>query len=315
MDPDLQRRIDEAKAAGFSDGEIAKILGMAPPTSQATTPNGSTVPILSAEEKAQFNEAEQKSQDTNTTEKLTTLAGIAGPVIAGGAGTVLAWEGGKWVTKKVADAVADKLAQQAMSAGAVPPTFEQGSPIQEAKGPVQPSGTARQVNIVDANAPQRTPVAPQAAPQAATQAGRQFSPQAQEFLAQQAARGTAPAAGVAAESGGMLSRMSPYLQAVGKVAAPIARIAGSAPVMGAQMGLYSGDLNQGEAQQMARARVLQDTISKMPMEQQSFYFTLPQNKKQQIDQMIMNGQDPSALLVPNAINSGFEQKLNTMGRR
>ena len=68
MDQDLQKRIEEAKAAGYSDEEIAKALGTAPPPPQATLPSGITVPILSAEEKAQFNQSEQRTRNRNSSE-------------------------------------------------------------------------------------------------------------------------------------------------------------------------------------------------------------------------------------------------------
>jgi hypothetical protein len=166
------------------------------------------------------------------------------------------------------------------------------------------------------------PVAPQAMPQApaADMYGR-VEP-TMGSVAPEAAKGAAPVA-QAAEKPGMLKNLAQMAgkygsalaeSPLGKTLGGVARIAGSVPVMGAQLALYSGGLNQGEDQQMARIRAIQDSIGKMPKEQQSFYFTLPMNKKQQVDQMIMNGQDPSALLVPNAINSGYAQQLKTMGR-
>ena len=79
-------------------------------------------------------------------------------------------------------------------------------------------------------------------------------------------------------------------------------------------GMTPGTLNAGEDQQMAQMHKVQDTIGKMAPAQQSMYFTLPADKRQQVNQMIMNGQDPSGLLVPNAVNSGFAQQLNRLGR-
>lgn len=146
--------------------------------------------------------------------------------------------------------------------------------------------------------------------------------------AQGAAQGVRTAAPAAAQGEGLMSRFgqlaSKYGSAIaespiGKVGGailnnPITRFAASAPVQGAMLALHSGGLNQGEEQQLARIRAVQDTINKLPKDQQSFYFTLPFNKKQQVDQMIMSGQNPSALLVPNAINSGFDQQLSNLGR-
>jgi hypothetical protein len=185
-------------------------------------------------------------------------------------------------------------------------------------------------NITGTTPPKGTmttgPVTPQAMPQApaADMYGR-VEPTINGSVAPEAARGSAPAGQVAqaAEKPGMLKNLaqmagkygSAFAESpLGKTLGGVARIAGSAPVMGAQLALHSGGLNVGEDQQMAQIRRVQDTIGKMAPAQQSMYFTLPADKRQQVNQMIMNGQDPSGLLVPNAVNSGFTQQLNRLGR-
>ena len=210
---------------------------------------------------------------------------------------------GQQVPQSLLDAQA-KLGQQIEAAQSrISTTPVESAPKAAVNPATAPGAQAAPKAMPQAPAPTAGPVAPQTAP-------AQAMPYSQ-------------AAGTAAEKPGMLKNFAQMAgkygtalaeSPLGKTLGGAARIAGSAPAMGAQMGLYSGDLNQGEPQAMARTRALQDTISKMPMAQQSFYFTLPQNKKQQVDQMIMNGQDPSALLIPNAFNSGFAQQLNTMGR-
>jgi len=113
-----------------------------------------------------------------------------------------------------------------------------------------------------------------------------------------AAQGAAGAGeSTAARAPGMLSRVAPYLETAGRVAS---RVAGPAA-----LALTPSTLNAGEDQQMAQIRKVQDSIGKMAPAQQSMYFTLPANKRQQVNQMIMNGQDPSGLLVPNAVNTDF----------
>lgn len=83
MDPELQKRIDAAKAAGYSDEEIAQSLqGMnAQPQQEqptATMPNGPVVPILSPEEKARFQQSQQQTEASNTQQNLETGLVTAG---------------------------------------------------------------------------------------------------------------------------------------------------------------------------------------------------------------------------------------------
>ena len=156
MDQDLQKRIEEAKAAGYSDDEIAKVLGTAPPPPQATLPSGVTVPILSAEEKAQFNQSEQRTRNRNSSENDTTnlLALGAGAAAVGGpaalyyggkailnpgvrAGSELAQRGVNAMeeTNKINRMNAERIAaNQAAKAAAVAPQPVAPSPILDAQG-------------------------------------------------------------------------------------------------------------------------------------------------------------------------------------
>jgi len=106
MDPELQKRIDEAKAEGYNDEEIAKALGMEPPAPQATLPNSPTVPILSAEEKAAFQQADKQTAERNTGENYNTAAAGAAAVTVGGLGTYGAYKGLQSLGQKIMQPVA-----------------------------------------------------------------------------------------------------------------------------------------------------------------------------------------------------------------
>lgn len=147
------------------------------------------------------------------------------------------------------------------------------------------------------------------APTAPTSAGSVAPEVAQ--AAENVAAKTAPAAG------NILERVAPYVNRF--MANPLVQGAGrvlSSPLaIGAQLGLHSADLNTGEAQQMAKMNMVQNTLSRLPSNQQTAYFNLPANKQQQVNAMIMNGQDPSPILgQTNAMTSGFAQELRQIGR-
>lgn len=114
MDPELQKRIDQAKAEGYSDEEISAALGITSPT-KATLPNGPTVPILSAEEKAQFNKSEQQTSDRNTRENIETGLVGAGLAAAGVGVPAAAIYAGKKIFNPAVRAGAD-LAQRGVGA-------------------------------------------------------------------------------------------------------------------------------------------------------------------------------------------------------
>ena len=81
MDPELQKRIDAARAQGYSDEEIQQVLGSDAGKSaqpEATMPGGYNVPILSAEEKAKFQQSQQQTEAANSGENLETGLVTAG---------------------------------------------------------------------------------------------------------------------------------------------------------------------------------------------------------------------------------------------
>ena len=81
MDPELQKRIDAARAQGFTDEEIqqslsADTVGSAQP--EAAMPGGYNVPILSQEEKALFQQNQQQVEASNRNQNFETGAVAAG---------------------------------------------------------------------------------------------------------------------------------------------------------------------------------------------------------------------------------------------
>jgi hypothetical protein len=81
MDPELQKRIDAAKAQGFTDEEIQQALGSDTGKSaqpEATMPGGYNVPILSAEEKARFEQSQQQIDASNKEQNFETGATALG---------------------------------------------------------------------------------------------------------------------------------------------------------------------------------------------------------------------------------------------
>ena len=161
MDQDLQKRIEEAKAAGYSDEEIAKALGTAPPPAQATMPNGINVPILSAEEKAQFNKSEQQASSRNTGEQVATGATAAALGAAAVGVPAAAIYAGKKIFSPAVRAGSD-LAQRGVgameSANAINKTGVEN---------LQKRFDVNQANKMAANAP-KGPVVPQAMPGVST---------------------------------------------------------------------------------------------------------------------------------------------------
>lgn len=130
------------------------------------------------------------------------------------------------------------------------PVQSQGPQILDAQGrPMAPSPS------MPSAVPETAPVAPQGAAQA-TQAVAQQAPTAENFLSRMAqeAKQYAP---ILSDTAGQ----------VGKVAAPVLRFLGSAPVMGAQLMAHSGDLNTGEQQELARRQAMAPTITPKTDEQ------------------------------------------------
>jgi len=172
MDQDLQQRIEEAKAAGYSDEEIAKALGTAPPPPQATLPGGPTVPILSAEEKAQFNRNEKAVEERNTGENVSTGVLAAGAGAAAVGVPIAAYKIGKAVlspasqgvkqfaqqglntANRVAGAMEGRTAVDAAREARMSSGGAYGRAAQGVRGPVAPT-----YNVPTSNVPQmRAPV-------------------------------------------------------------------------------------------------------------------------------------------------------------
>jgi hypothetical protein len=235
MDPTLQAKIDEAKAAGYTDDEIAAFM-----RGQQGTP----VPVQ-----------EEPSRAAEVTAAVVPTALGAVPEIAGTAalgyglykyGPQLAQTGGNIISK---------MAAMRSGGGAAPPPPTIGT----AANPIgsAPSGSAMRVPITNmtpgpVNMPVSGPVAP------TTSAGRAFSPQAQEYMAQRAAQ-TAPQ---------MAPQTSSMSQQVQKMAfqrlAPVANMArAAAPAAIGISGLtYSPSLNTGEDEEMRRRRMMPPTITR-----------------------------------------------------
>ena len=107
MDPELQKRIDEARAEGYSDEEINAALGVTS-TTKATLPEGPSVPILSQEEKAQMAQADV---DAQTSEKAST-AGVGAGMVAAAVGVPAAlYYGGKAILSPTVRAGANAVQQ------------------------------------------------------------------------------------------------------------------------------------------------------------------------------------------------------------
>lgn len=249
MDQELQRRIDEAKAAGYSEEEINAALGIESKPAQATLPQGPVVPILSAEEKAAFKQADQQVEDRNTGENIST--GLVGAGVGAAAVGVPAalYYGGKAVLNPAVRAGtqlaqrgvgalenANQIAQateQRVAANQAAKMAQVGRPM----GPVAPQVT---YNVPTQNVPQmRAPVpgqmppAPAPAPTPVAAQGPVAPQNLQNQVRQVAA--------------------SRILPAVGQLMRG-ANIAGAA--------LYSGDLNANEQEELRRRRMMQPTIGR-----------------------------------------------------
>ena len=118
MDPELQKRIEAAKAQGFTDEEIQQALGNDAGKSaqpEATMPGGYNVPILSAEEKARFNRSQQQVESANNTENFETGAVALGMGAAALGVPAALYYGGKAILNPAVRAGAD-LAQRGVGA-------------------------------------------------------------------------------------------------------------------------------------------------------------------------------------------------------
>jgi hypothetical protein len=256
MDPELQKRIDQARAEGYSDEEINAALGVTS-TTKATMPEGPNVPILSQEEKARM---AQDDIDAQTSEKASTLGvGVGMGAAAVGVPAAL-YYGGKAILSPTVRAGANAvqqgmdlaqrgvgaMEQQAKTAATTEARLQNrpGFGGQQVR-PVSPTPT---YNVPTANTPQMraplptaTPVAPGPIPGAPT-AGPvvpQGMPPAQ----------TSPS---------IMNRMRAL--AANKVLQGAGNLAKGS--VGPGMALYSGSLNTGEEEELRRRRMMPPTISR-----------------------------------------------------
>ena len=269
---------EAARQAGYSDEEIQAFLQSNPKLTVETGPS------------APAEQGEPPPPSTNITpiDKTAETAGI----VAGGIAQAAPYALGAYGTYKAGQKAVDLLSNL-MNKGATPPS-----------GPVAPTPTpsapvARAPIPTGSNVIQFPGAAN--APAQAVQAAENPSIMSR---AAQMYRTYAPVVGEKLATAGRA--VAPAVEAGARVAS---RIAGPASAM-----LYSGGLNEGEDQAMARIQAIQASVQRLPKDQQTMYLNMPVDKRQRVDQMILMGANPAALLVPNAINSGFAQELNKLGR-
>ena len=290
-----------AKASGYSDEEIDAYLQANPHVAKETppAPAGTDTPPPPSTEVPDIN---------RTNEALATAGLGAGNVISGVGGAVkdliapAASAYGAYKLGQVANAAINKFGQ-----GPVAPTI--GTPANPIGA--QSTPTARNVPVTGAVAPEPVPVQ-QVSPQAANMRPAQAMPFSQ------AARTAAP------EASSIMSRVAPYLQTAGKIAAPIARVAGPA---GLAMGAYNagqmaretglgGRLAGGEAQRAPQAftGMLNRNVSGYTPNAQEARNILSSGDERTINmyggRLKLQG---LASPGPNAFNSGFAQQLNRLG--
>jgi hypothetical protein len=137
----------------------------------------------------------------------------------------------------------------------------------------------------------------------------------------QASKVVAPAAEA---GGGMLSRVAPYLQTAGKIAAPVARVAGPAGMAMAAYDAAKYAQQSGLGQRLAQgegARGMQ-AFHNLSNQNVSGYILTPQEAKNVLasgDERTINMYGGRTRLqgiisAPNAVNSGFTNQLNNLSR-
>jgi hypothetical protein len=237
MDQDLQRRIDEARAEGYSDEEINAALGTSS-TTKATMPEGPQVPILSQEEKARMAQADV---DAQTSEKASTLGvGVGMGAAALGVPAAL-YYGGKAILSPTVRAGANAV-QQGMNLA------ERGVGAMESR-----AGTAAMTEDrlqkrpgFGGQAQQLRPVAP--------------TPGAYAGATPTTAMGPVSPAGMppAPSSPSIMDRMRAL--AANKVLQGAGNLAKGS--VGPGMAMYSGGLNTNEEEELRRRRMMPPTISR-----------------------------------------------------
>jgi len=276
-----------AKAAGYSDEEINAYLQANPEVAKETPLPSSGNEDVPPPPSTVIPEIDR------TNEAFATMGLGAGGALGevGGLAKDLAVPAaaayGAYKLKQVADATVNRMGQ-----GSVAPV---GSPQNPIGG--QSSPTARPVTVTGPAAPQNVPI--NRAP-------------------------AVPTAAPAAQSGGnIMSKMAPYLQAAGKFAAPVARVAGPAGAVASayeaapylQQANVGARAASGEVGKMAKgaSRVGLNMPTPAPLSPQEARNLLDSGDERTIN--IYGGrQKLMAIANPNAINSGYAQELKRLGR-
>lgn len=215
------------------------------------------------------------------------------------------------VPQELLDARA-RLGQQLEVAQSKIPGYSKTVPTPQA-GPVSPATAPA---AAPQAAPQTVRVAP--APTAPAQAAQAVAPEVE--AAAQAAKAAAPAAEA---GGGILSRMTPYLQGLGKIAAPVARVAGpaGAALTAAEAYPYLQQAQVGERTKSGEVGKMVKSATKMALAMPTPAPLTPteaQNLLASGDERTINIYGGRAKLQaianPNALNSGYAQELNRLGR-
>ena len=162
MDPELQRKIDEARAEGYSDQEIQTYLqGLKTPTpAEQAAATGQPVPTVENRDRS----AEYAGMAQGAGASLL-------PAVATGAAAYGTYQGAKYLAPKIAEAY-----QNFRSNPGVPTVGTSSNPIG-----TPPSAGAQRIPISTG------PVAPASAPAPAPStmpSGRAYSPQAQQYMSQ-----------------------------------------------------------------------------------------------------------------------------------
>lgn len=280
MEADLQKRIADAKAQGFTDEEIRQALqsntGQSAQT-PTTTIRNYDVPVLSAEEKARLNQSQQAVEASNTRQNIETGAVAAGLGAAALGVPAALYYGGKAILSPAARATTD-LAQRGVAAAenigktmgateqrvAANQAAKQAAPMAPQARPVAPSPILNQYGqpIVSGG-----PVAPSGMPAPAPTATAQPNAiqRGADYVRQMAmnrilpAASNLPGAGMVGQAGKFAGKLLPgagtvlnaadaYNRAqqgdyLGAGIAGIGAAASPFPVVGTAIGLGAGGLN------------------------------------------------------------------------
>jgi hypothetical protein len=288
-----------AKAAGYSDEEINAYLQANPEVEKKTPPPPQGSEDVPPPPSTVIPEIDR------TNEVLGTIAAGSGGLLGEVAGLAkdlavpAATAYGAYKLGKVADAAVNRMGQGPVS------------PVGSAQNPIGAQG-GRPVPVSGAAAPESVPINRAPAPTAGAGA---VAPEAQ--AAAQAARTAAP------EAGGIMSKMAPYLQQAGKFLGPAARVAGPAGAVASayeaapylQQAEIGPRAASGEVGRMARGanRMGLNMPTPAPLSAQEARNLLASGDERTIN--IYGGRAKlQAIANPNALNSGYAQELNRLGR-